>query len=116
MKIYRFYGVENAIDFLRPGAKFEIYIAAENTRFTKWDDPRPCPSLDEIYKVLEKIKNFEDSIDTIWTDEQIETINIFGTVADLRALDGFHYLKHVTPDQMKESVEETKKKLELNNE
>jgi len=53
---------------LRPGAKWEI----SNTMFTRWEDPRPCPTMEEVMETMEKIKAFEDSINTIWTQEQID--------------------------------------------
>lgn len=52
---------------LRPGAKWEI----SNTMITRWEDPRPCPTWEELMDTMEKIKSFEDSINTIYTDEQI---------------------------------------------
>jgi hypothetical protein len=67
-KIYRFYGIDVAMQMLRPGAKWEI----SNNVFTRWDDPRPCPSIEEVYWVMEKIKEFEESIPTIWLPEQLE--------------------------------------------
>jgi hypothetical protein len=67
-KIYRFYGIDVAMQMLRPGAKWEI----SNNVFTRWDDPRPCPSMEEVYWVMEKIKEFEESIPTIWLPEQLE--------------------------------------------
>jgi hypothetical protein len=68
-KIYQLYGIDSAMKFLRPGAKWEI----TNGNFSFWDDPRPCPTWQEVMDTMEKIKNFEDSIDTIWTDEQIQS-------------------------------------------
>jgi len=56
------------MQMLRPGAKWEI----SNNVFTRWDDPRPCPSMEEVYWVMEKIKEFEESIPTIWLPEQLE--------------------------------------------
>ena len=53
---------------LRPGAKWEI----SNTMFTRWEDPRPCPTMEEVMETMEKIKAFEDSINTVWTQEQID--------------------------------------------
>ena len=53
---------------LRPGAKWEI----TNSAFTRWEDPRPCPTWEEVQKTMEKIKAFEESIDTVWLPEQIE--------------------------------------------
>jgi hypothetical protein len=67
-KIYRFYGIDVAMQMLRPGAKWEI----SNNVFTRWDDPRPCPSIEEVYWVMDKIKAFEESIPTIWLPEQLE--------------------------------------------
>ena len=67
-KIYMLYGIDTAMHLLRPGAKWEI----SNTMFTRWEDPRPCPTMDEVLDTMEKIKEFEDSINTIWTQEQID--------------------------------------------
>lgn len=69
IKIYRLYGINIAIEMLRPEAKWEW---ASNIGFTRWDDPRPQPTKKEIEELMKKIKLFEDSIDnTIWTEEQI---------------------------------------------
>jgi hypothetical protein len=65
---YQMYGVDTAMHLLRPGAKWEI----TNTNFTRWEDPRPCPTWEEVLETLEKIKAFEDGIKTLWTEEQIE--------------------------------------------
>lgn len=67
-KIYQLYGIDTAMHLLRPGAKWEI----GNTKFTRWEDPRPCPSMEEVLETMEKIKAFEDTINTIWTEEQRE--------------------------------------------
>lgn len=66
-KIYRLYGINTAMHLLRPGAKWEI----TNNYFSRWEDPRPCPTWQEVMDTMEKIKAFEDSINTVWTDEQI---------------------------------------------
>jgi hypothetical protein len=73
MKIYQLYGIDTAMHLLRPGAKWEI----SNTMITRWEDPRPCPTWEELMDTMEKIKAFEDSIKTIFTDEQIEKITGF---------------------------------------
>jgi hypothetical protein len=70
-KIYRFFGIDVAMQMLRPGAKWEI----SNGVFTRWEDPRPCPSIEEVYWVMDKIKEFEESIPTIWLPEQLEAMN-----------------------------------------
>jgi hypothetical protein len=67
-KIYQLYGIDTAMHLLRPGAKWEI----SNTMFTRWEDPRPCPTMEEVLETMEKIRTFEDSINTIWTQEQVE--------------------------------------------
>lgn len=67
-KIYQLYGIDTAMHLLRPGAKWEI----SNTTFTRWEDPRPCPTMEEVMETMEKIKAFEDGINTIWTEEQRE--------------------------------------------
>jgi hypothetical protein len=69
-KIYRLWGIDVAMNLLRPGAKWEI----SNNVFTRWEDPRPCPSMDEVNYVMEKIKEFEDAIPTIWLPEQLNEI------------------------------------------
>jgi len=71
-KIYKFYGIDVAMHLLRPNAKWEI----SNNMFTRWEDPRPCPSIEEVYWVMDKIKEFEDSIPTIWLDEDLKKMNI----------------------------------------
>lgn len=70
-KIYRFYGIDMAMHLLRPGAKWEW---TGGLGFTRWEDPRPKPSVEEVEETMEKIKAFEESINTIWLPEQIEEI------------------------------------------
>lgn len=70
-KIYQLYGIDTAMHLLRPGAKWEI----SNSDFTRWDDPRPCPTIEEVKETMEKIKQFEDSINTIWLPEQISEMS-----------------------------------------
>ena len=69
-KPYMLYGIDTAMHLLRPGAKWEI----SNTMFTRWEDPRPCPTIEEVFATMEKIKAFEDSINTVWLPEQIEAL------------------------------------------
>ena len=66
-KVYRLVGIDTAVNMLRPGAIWEI----TNNHFTRWEDERPCPTIEEVYETIEKIKAFEDSINTIWTNEQL---------------------------------------------
>ena len=70
-KIYKFYGLDTAIYLLRPGAKWEW---TGGLGFTRWDDPRPKPTVEEVEETMEKIKAFEESINTIYTTEQWEQI------------------------------------------
>lgn len=69
-KIYRFYGLNTAVELLRPGARWE----SSGRGFTLWEDERPCPTWEEVMETLEKIKAFEDSINTIWTEKQIKEL------------------------------------------
>lgn len=69
-KIYQIYGVNTAMKLLRPGAKWEI----SGREITVWDDPRPKPTWEEIEDTMEKIRKFEESINTIWLPEQIEEL------------------------------------------
>jgi hypothetical protein len=71
-KLYRMYGIDVAMQLLRPNAKWEI----SNTAFTRWEDPRPCPSWEEVQWVMDKIREFEDSIPTIWLPEDLEKMKI----------------------------------------
>lgn len=67
MKAYQLVGIDTAMHLLRPGAKWEF---TGGLGFTRWDDPRPCPSVEEVFDVIEKIQKFEDSINTILLPEQ----------------------------------------------
>ena len=69
-KIYRLYGIDVAMELLRPKAKWEI----SNNVFTRWEDPRPCPKIEEVYEVMELSKRFEDKINSIWLPEQIKDL------------------------------------------
>jgi len=71
-KVYRLMGIDTAMHLLRPGAKWEI----SNNQFTRWDDTRPCPTIQEVYDTIDKIKAFEESINTIWLPEQLEKMGI----------------------------------------
>lgn len=71
-KVYRLMGIDTAMHLLRPGASWEI----SNNHFTRWEDPRPCPSIEEVYATIEKIRQFEDSIETIYLPEQLEQMGI----------------------------------------
>jgi hypothetical protein len=70
-KAYYFYGINTAMQLLRPNAIWEI----TNREFTRWDDPRPCPTWEEVKETMEKIKAFEDSINTIWLPGQREEVS-----------------------------------------
>lgn len=69
MKVYQLVGIDTAMHLLRPGAKWEF---TGGLGFTRWEDPRPCPSVEEVFETIEKIQKFEDSINTILLPEQKE--------------------------------------------
>jgi len=69
-KIYRLTGLDSAVEMLRPSAKWEI----TNHHFSKWDDDRPQPSMEEVKKVQKLAREFEDKLDTIWTKEQLKEL------------------------------------------
>ena len=71
-KIYKLYGINTAMYLLRPEAKWEI----SNGVFTRWEDERPCPTMEEVYETIDKIKAFEDSINTIYTAKQLEEMGV----------------------------------------
>jgi len=49
-KIYRFYGIDVAMQMLRPGAKWEI----SNNVFTRWDVPEQLEQQKQEEEELEK--------------------------------------------------------------
>lgn len=57
---------------LRPGASWEC----DGQKFTRWEDERPCPTMEEVYETIDKIKAFEDSINTIYTTAQLEEMGV----------------------------------------
>lgn len=67
-KIYQLYGIETAMFLLRPNAKWEW---TSGQGFTRWDDPRPCPTQKELDETMDKIKFFEESINTVYLPEQL---------------------------------------------
>jgi len=67
MKAYQLMGIDTAMHLLRPGAKWEF---TGGVGFTRWDDPRPCPTVEEVFETIEKIRLFEESINTILLPEQ----------------------------------------------
>jgi hypothetical protein len=69
MKAYQLVGINVAMHLLRPGAKWEI---TGGVGFTRWEDPRPQPSMEEVMETIEKLKAFEDSINTILLPGQKE--------------------------------------------
>jgi len=71
-KIYRLFGINTAMYLLRPGASWEC----DGQKFTRWEDERPCPTIEEVYETIDKIKAFEDSINTIYTSEQLEEMGV----------------------------------------
>jgi len=72
MKKYQLYGIDTAMQLLRPNSKWEI----SNRTITRWDDDRPCPTWAEIDATMEKIKEFEDSIPAIWTVKILEELEM----------------------------------------
>jgi hypothetical protein len=71
-KIYKLLGIETAMYLLRPGASWEC----DGRKFTRWEDERPCPTIEEVYETIDKIKAFEDSINTIYTVKQLEEMGV----------------------------------------
>jgi hypothetical protein len=65
-------GIDTAMHLLRPGAAWEI----SNNQFTRWEDERPCPTIEEVYETIDKVKAFEDSINTIFTEKQKEEMGL----------------------------------------
>lgn len=61
MRTYTITGVHTAINLLRPQAEY----ALSNTEFIIWNDPRPAPTWEEIQETINKIRDFEDTIESI---------------------------------------------------
>jgi hypothetical protein len=71
MRIYQLYGLNSAMQLLRPGAKWEI----NNGTFTRWDDERHPPSWEEILETMNKLKALEDSVYTVWSQKQMDELS-----------------------------------------
>tara|TARA_R100001086_G_scaffold173459_2_gene95057 strand:- start:798 stop:1046 length:249 start_codon:yes stop_codon:yes gene_type:complete len=69
-KFYRLSGIDTAMEMLRPQATYEIH----NGRIVRWEDDRPEPTIKEIKEAQKKAKEFENSINTIYTNEQIKKL------------------------------------------
>ena len=67
-KQYTLFGIDTAMRLLRPGARCTIY----NNEIIDWMDPRPAPTWEDIVETLQKIKDFEDSIDTLYIEDYLE--------------------------------------------
>jgi len=65
---YRFTGIDVAIALLRPNAKYEF----NGSRIVQWDDPRPEPTMEEIIETQQKAEAFENSIPTVWLQNDLE--------------------------------------------
>jgi hypothetical protein len=63
---YEWVAFDSAVALLRPGAKWNL----NHGKFV-WEDPRPMPTLDEITQVINKIRDFEESIDYILLPDQL---------------------------------------------
>ena len=72
MKTYQLMGIDTAIHLLRPGAKWEW---TGGVGFTRWEDPRPAPSVEEVMYTIEKIKELEDAVPTILLPEQQKALD-----------------------------------------
>ena len=74
-KIYRFTGVDIAVHLLRPDAKWELSSENGGLHFSRWEDERPCPTIKEIQKVQQLMKEVEDKIPTVWKKAQVQQIH-----------------------------------------
>lgn len=74
-KIYRFSGLDTAVRLLRPNAIWEITGGNGSMYFSKWEDSRPQPSIEEVKEVQRLMREVEDKINTIYTEEQIKEHN-----------------------------------------
>ena len=57
--------VDTAIYLLRPNARYQL----RGAEFEIWADPRPVPTWEEINDTIKKIKQFENSINTIQLED-----------------------------------------------
>lgn len=71
MKIYQLYGLNAAMQLLRPDSKWEL----KDGKFTRWNDERDPPTWEEIQETMNKLKELEDSVNTVWTEQQLKGLN-----------------------------------------
>lgn len=91
MKVYRLTSYSDAIDLLRPGALYQIL----KQQFVRWDDPRPIPTREEIEEVMGLTRKFEDSLNTIYSKEDIKRYKKDTTIIFDNCIDGFIHFKHL---------------------
>lgn len=75
MRTYTITGVHTAINLLRPQAEY----ALNNTEFIIWNDPRPAPTWEEIQETINKIRDFENSIESIELPKKSSKIDKIAT-------------------------------------
>ena len=61
-------GIDTALKLLRPDAKYQL----RGNKFDFWNDPRPQPTWEEIEETVEKIRQFEQSINTIYLEDYLK--------------------------------------------
>tara|TARA_R100000655_G_scaffold104339_1_gene151497 strand:- start:426 stop:689 length:264 start_codon:yes stop_codon:yes gene_type:complete len=74
-KIYRLTGLDSAMEMLRPGAKYEISSSDKGLIFTRWEDDRTKPSMEEVANVQKLAKEFENKVNTVWKEEDFNKLN-----------------------------------------
>ena len=74
-RTYTITGVHTAINLLRPQAEY----ALNNTEFIIWNDPRPAPTWEEIQSTINKIRDFEDSIECIELEDKKKSTDKIST-------------------------------------
>lgn len=65
---YRLSGIDSVMELLRPQATYQF----NNGELVYWNDPRPAPTKKEIIEAQKKVREFEKSLDVVFTQEQIK--------------------------------------------
>lgn len=76
-KNYRLAYVGMAIELLRPLATDYVVTSefqTENFAFLEWSDPRPQPEVEEVLRIVEALRAVEDSVETVYTEEQLSLV------------------------------------------
>lgn len=73
-KKYRMAYAGMAIELLRPLATNYVMTSEFDTEamaFLEWTDSRPEPDIDEIKRIIYALRDIEDSVENVYSEEQL---------------------------------------------